>query len=191
VYGNPETVPTDEQHRLEPTSFYGLSKLSGERLGMMFHRMYDVGFTAIRIFNTYGPRQPRYVLADLIRKLRRDPDRLQVLGTGEQIRDYSYATDTAGAFLAVAEADEANGEVYNISGGNPISIRDLVRVILEVLELPDCEVSYTGESWKGDIAHLEADISKIRALGFRPTVSLQDGIRRTIESGTIVGESEF
>ncbi len=191
VYGNPRTVPTDEEHRLDPTSFYGLSKLNGERIGLMFHRMYDVGFTAIRIFNTYGPRQPRYVLADLIRKLRRDPEKLEVLGTGQQIRDYSFATDTAGAFLAVAEADAANGEVYNISGGNPISIRDLVGVILEVMELPDCRVSYTGQSWKGDIAHLEADISKIRALGFRPTVPLSEGIRRTIESGTIVGESEF
>lgn len=191
VYGEPQYVPTDEKHPLLPTSFYGQSKLTGERLGMMFHKMLGLGFTAIRIFNTYGPRQPRYVLADLIRKLKRNPRELEVLGTGTQTRDYCFVSDTAAAFVAMAERDEADGEVYNISGGNPVSIRELVAIILEVMDLRDCKVTYTGRSWKGDIDRLEADIGKIRAAGFTPSVSLQEGIRLTIESGTITGEPEF
>lgn len=191
VYGPPEYVPTDEQHRLQPTSFYGLSKLNGEQLGLMFHRMFDLGFSSVRIFNTYGPRQPRYVLADLVRKLMRNPDELEVLGTGKQVRDYAFATDTAGAFLAVAGSDALNGEACNISGGNPVSIRELVSIILEVMELPNCRVRYTGASWKGDIDHLEADLTKIREAGYAPKVTLTEGIRRTVESGTIIGESEF
>jgi UDP-glucose 4-epimerase len=191
VYGVPQYVPTPEEHPLVPVSFYGLSKLSGERLGLMYHQMFELGFTAIRIFNTYGPRQPRYVLADLVRKLMRDSERLEVLGTGEQIRDYAYATDTAGAFVAAAENEEMNGGVFNIAGGNPVSIKELVAIILEVMELPDCEIHYTGQSWPGDIPHLEADIGKIRGHGFTPRVELAEGIRRTIESDTIVGEPEF
>lgn len=191
VYGEPQYVPTDEQHPLTPASFYGESKLVGERLGMMYHRMFGLGFTAIRIFNTYGPRQPRYVLADLIRKLRRNPEALEVLGTGEQVRDYCYAADTAGAFIAAAENDSMIGGAYNIAGGNPTSIKDLVALILKVMDLPDCRITYTGQSWKGDIDRLIADISKIRATGFAPRVGLEEGIRLTIESGTIVGESEF
>jgi UDP-glucose 4-epimerase len=191
VYGPPRTVPTPESHRLDPTSFYGLSKANGEQLGFLFHRMFGVPFTAVRIFNTYGPRQPRYVLADLIRKLLKDPKELTVLGTGKQIRDYAYATDTAAAFLAVAEADGLNGLPVNTSGGNPVSIRELVAVILDVMELPGCRVTYTGESWKGDVDHMEADLTRIRAAGFAPQVGLKDGIRRTIESGTITGDSEF
>jgi UDP-glucose 4-epimerase len=191
VYGLPQHVPTDEEHPLQPTSFYGISKLTGERLGFMFHEMFDLGFTAIRIFNTYGPRQPRYVLADLIRKLMKNPHELEVLGTGEQVRDYCYATDTAGAFVAAAESSQMNGGVYNIAGGNPISIKELVAIILEVMDLPHCRIRYTGRSWPGDIPHLEADINRIRAAGFAPTMDLSTGIRRTIESGTIVGESEF
>ena len=109
----------------------------------------------------------------------------------KQIRDYAFASDTAGAFLAVAAADKLNGEAVNISGGNAISIRDLVTIILDVMDLKDCQVRYTGQSWKGDIDHLEADITKIRSVGYAPTVELADGIRRTIESNTIVGESEF
>lgn len=191
VYGAPDYVPTDEAHPLRPSSFYGLSKLNGEQLGLMFHRMYDVPFTAVRIFNTYGPRQPRYVLADLLRKLTKNPRELEVLGTGKQVRDYAFATDTASAFLTIAAADELNGQPCNISGGNPVSIRDLVTVILEVMDLPNCRVTYTGQSWKGDIDHLEADISRVRAAGYEPTMTLADGIRRTIDSGTIIGESEF
>jgi len=191
VYGPPQYVPTDEKHPLQPTSFYGASKLGAERLGMMFHDMFELGFTAMRIFNTYGPRQPRYVLADLIRKLKRNPRQLEVLGTGMQIRDYCFVSDTAGAFVAVAGQKGADGEVYNISGGNPISIRELVAIILKVTDLPDCKVTYTGQSWKGDIDRLEADISKIRATGFAPSVPLEQGIRLTIDSGTITGDPEF
>jgi UDP-glucose 4-epimerase len=191
VYGPPDYVPTDETHPLRPSSPYGLSKLQGEQLGFLFHRMYGLSFSAVRIFNTYGPRQPRYVLADLVRKLMRNPHELEVLGTGEQVRDYAYATDTAGAFLAVAASASLDGEACNISGGNPVSIRELVAIILDVMELPDCRVRYTGASWKGDIDHLEADLTKIRRAGYAPRVALEDGIRRTIDSGTIVGESEF
>lgn len=191
VYGEPQYVPTDEKHPLTPVSFYGESKLSGERLGMMFHKMYGMGFTAIRIFNTYGPRQPRYVLADLVRKLMKNPDSVEVLGTGEQVRDYCFVSDTAGALIAAAESERMNGEAYNIAGGNPIRIKGLVEIILKVMDLPNCEVRYTGQSWKGDIDRLVADIGKIRAAGFAPTVALERGVALTIQSGTIVGESEF
>lgn len=181
VYGEPRYVPMDERHVLDPVSFYGVSKQAGERLGMMFHRMFGVGFVSIRIFNTYGPRQPRYVMADLLRKLRANPNELEVLGDGTQVRDYCYVTDTAAAFLHAAENDSMVGEAYNVAGGNPISIKDLVALMLRVLDLPNTRIRYTGQSWKGDITKLMADISKIRLTGFSPQVGLEDGIRRMVE----------
>ena len=181
VYGEPKYVPVDESHPLEPCSFYGLSKLTGEREGFMYRDMYGLGFTAIRIFNTYGPRQPRYVMADLLRKLRNNPHELEVLGDGTQVRDYSYVSDTAEAIVSAAENDAMLGEAYNVAGGNPISIRDLVSLMLDTLDLKDTKVHYTGQSWKGDITRLMANIGKIRAVGFQPKVSLEDGIREMIE----------
>ena len=181
VYGEPKYVPVDESHPLEPCSFYGCSKLAGEREGFMFHSMFGLCFVAIRIFNTYGPRQPRYVMADLLRKLRENVDELEVLGDGTQVRDYSYVGDTTEAFVLAAENDDMIGQAYNIAGGNPISIRDLVALILGTLDLNHTRVCYTGTSWKGDIARLIADVSKIRGAGFAPTVRLEAGIRAMVE----------
>lgn len=178
VYGEPEYTPMDEAHRLHPISPYGASKLSAECMGTAWHHTYDLPFTAIRIFNTYGPRQPRYVIYDLFRKLQKSNKTLEVLGTGEQVRDYCYVADTAGAFLNLALNQEANGEVFNIAGGQPVSIKELVEMILNTLELKYTEITYTGQSWPGDITRLVAGLEKIQATGFSPTVDLKEGIKR-------------
>lgn len=176
VYGTPQYTPMDEQHPCRPVSPYGASKYAGERLGFAFRETYGLPFTAFRIFNTFGPRQPRYVMYDLFRKLQNDSRTLEVLGTGEQVRDYCYVADTAKAFVDVSADDITEGEVYNLSGGRSISIRNLVALILEAHGSNGTKVYYTGKSWPGDIVHLEADISKIRTFGFAPTVGLEEGL---------------
>jgi len=178
VYGEPVYTPMDEAHPLAPISPYGASKLGAEALGMAWHHTYGLPFTAIRIFNTYGPRQPRYVIHDLFRKIQKNPRQLEVLGTGEQVRDYCYVTDTVGAFLDLALKPDLAGEVFNIAGGAPISIRELVDMILRTLGLSETEIHYTGQSWPGDITRLVAGLDKIRGIGFAPTVTLDDGLQR-------------
>ncbi|MFH1849753.1 MAG: SDR family NAD(P)-dependent oxidoreductase [archaeon] len=176
VYGDPQYTPVDEKHPLEPVSPYGGSKLAAERIGFAYHRTYGIPFTAIRVFNTYGPRQRHYVLADLVRKLSNNPKKLEVLGTGEQIRDYCFISDTVDAFISAAIKKCAIGEVFNISGGCPISIKELVEHIANLLEL-NPEIIYTGKSWKGDITVLQADIAKIsRVLEWKPKVDLKRGL---------------
>src|SRR3984885_1733020 len=82
VYGEPLYTPMDEAHPTNPVSPYGAAKLSIEKLGLAYHHAFGLPFTAIRIFNTYGVRQPRYVMYDLLNKLYKDPMSLEVLGTG-------------------------------------------------------------------------------------------------------------
>lgn len=178
VYGEPEYTPMDEKHPLRPISPYGASKLGAESLGLAYHHTYGLPFTAVRIFNTYGPRQPRYVIHDLFRKIQKNPDQLEVLGTGEQIRDYCYVSDTAGAFLSLALNPDAVGRAYNIAGGHPVSIKELVAMILRTLGLENTAITYTGQSWPGDITRLVAGLDKIRAMGFSPRVGLDEGLRR-------------
>ena len=178
VYGEPVYTPMDEGHPLAPISPYGASKLGAEAMGRAWHHSYGFPFTAVRIFNTYGPRQPRYVIHDLFRKIMADKDRLEVLGTGEQVRDYCFVSDAAEAFADLAVAPGLEGKALNLAGGHPIAIKDLVGMILSTLGLTSTDVTYTGKSWPGDITRLVADISRIKEAGFAPTVDLAEGLRR-------------
>ncbi len=185
VYGEPERTPIKETDRLNPISPYGSSKLAGELAGFAFYNTYHLPFIALRIFNTYGPRQPRYVMYDLIKKLMKNPKKLEVLGTGEQVRDYCYVLDTAQAFIDAIENEAAVGETFNIAGGHPISIKELVALLLDVLDLTDAEVYYTGKSWPGDINTLVADISKIRKMiGWNPSFDLRKGVQELCQELT-------
>jgi UDP-glucose 4-epimerase len=178
VYGPPRYTPIDEAHPLDPISPYGASKLAAERLLVAYARTFDLELTAVRIFNTYGPRQPRYVAYDLMMKLARDPHRLEVLGTGEQKRDYAYIDDTVSAILMGGEASVTEPLIYNIAGGRTVTIRELVGLILHTLNLEHTEVVYGLPSWKGDIEILSGDITRLRGLGWVPTVTLEEGLRR-------------
>jgi UDP-glucose 4-epimerase len=178
VYGPPRYTPVDEAHPLDPISPYGGSKLAAERLLFAYAHVFGFELAVTRIFNTYGPRQPRYVAYDLLTKLTRDPKRLEVLGTGEQRRDYCYVADMIEALVLAGSTAAPEPVILNVSGGRTVSIRELVALILETRGLRDTEVVYGLPSWKGDIDVLSGDIRKIRALGWHPTVPLEEGLRR-------------
>lgn len=177
VYGEPEYTPIDEDHPLQPISPYGVSKLAGEKAGVIFKDMYGLNFSAVRIFNTYGPRQPRYVMYDFIKKLKKTPQLLEVLGTGDQVRDYCYVSDMVEAFMVVAEKGDS---IYNVAGGTSTSIKELAELMVAELS-PRAHIYYTGKSWKGDITTLTADITKLKKLGFEPKVLLREGVQKLIQ----------
>jgi len=182
VYGEPEYVPIDEKHPANPISPYGVSKLAGEKYSLAYQKEYDVPVTILRLFNSYGPRQPRYVMFDLLKKLNPKPNELEVIGTGEQMRDFCYISDAINAFILAIEKDVV-GEVFNIGSGVAVRIRELVEEILAMLSLSGkVNVRYTGKSWKGDISKLIPDISKIKGeLGFESRVPLKDGLLKLKE----------
>lgn len=179
VYGEPEYTPIDEGHPTNPISPYGISKLTGEKYATAYSHEYGIKTVALRIFNTYGPRQPRYVMYDFLKKIRNDPNILEILGSGEQIRDYCYIDDTIDAFIIAALKIKQG--VYNVSGGNPIRIVDLARLMLEILKLKNTKLEFTQKSWRGDITKLVADISQLKKFGFKPETELKKGTIKLIE----------
>ncbi len=182
VYGDPVYTPMDEDHPLRPVSPYGASKLAAENLGFAYHRSFGLPFTAIRISNSYGERQAKYVIHDFLAKLLSDPGKLEVLGDGSQHRDFCHVSDVSRCFLLAAESDATRGEALNLAGSGSISIADLAHLVLELLGLEgETEVRYTGRSWQGDISLLLPDIAKARRLlGFSPEVELRDGLETLI-----------
>ena len=147
------------------------------------HPAFGLPFTAIRISNSYGERQAKYVIHDFLAKLLSDPSRLEVLGDGNQRRDFCHVSDVSRCFLLAAESDATRGEVLNLAGSGSISIAELAHLVVERLGLDGItEVRYTSKSWQGDISLLLPDIAKVRRLlGFSPQVTLNDGLGALIQ----------
>ena len=180
VYGEPKKIPITEDHPKDPTSPYGLSKFVAEQYCNLFSKLYGVNVIIVRLFNVYGPRQDKYVAYDVIKKIKKNPEKIEVLGNGEQIRDFVYVKDAVNAILLAREKGEPN-KVYNIGNTNSISIKDLVDIICNSMNKKP-KIKFTGESWKGDIKKLIADNTEIKKLGYNAQFSIEKGINDLIES---------
>jgi UDP-glucose 4-epimerase len=181
VYGEPTHFPITENSELFPISPYGASKLAAEIEARMFHAVYKLPVIIARLFNTYGPGMPRFVVLDFLRKLQKDPSRLEILGNGKQVRDFNYVEDTVAGLLVLAEHGEA-GEAYNIASGVSHSVTELAHLVIDACGLKDqTTLSFTGESWVGDAQRWEVSIKKIMAPGYAPKVPLREGVERVTE----------
>ena len=179
VYGDPMTLPIDEQAPLDPISPYGISKLTMERYVATYARHYGLRAASLRLFSAYGPRQRKQVVYDFIRKLARRPEALEILGDGRQERDLVFAEDVARAALEVSRSGKLEGEVYNVATGVSCTTLDLAHKVAAAMDL-DPRLEYTGKVRAGDPDRWQADISRLQALGFQPAVDLDEGVRRTV-----------
>lgn len=179
VYGPPTYTPMDEHHPTNPVSPYGVTKLAAEKYATSYATVEGLQTSVARIFNTYGPRQRRYVMYDLIRKLQRDPDRLELIGDGTQVRDYTYVSDTVRALVMISSSPP--GTVMNISSGHHLSVRELAQMICNIVS-PTAAIETGTPTWKGDIDRLIGDPTKIKTeFGFEARISLEAGLARLVE----------
>lgn len=176
IYGDAETYPTHEEMTPHPISPYGVSKLAGEHLCMLYWRNYRVPTAALRYFTVYGPRQrPDMGFNRFIRALLQG-DEIEIYGDGEQTRDFTYVDDAVQGTVAAATA-EARGEVFNIGGGSRVTVNQVIRSLESIVQRK-AKLKYIAEQ-KGDVRHTSADTSKAqRLLGYQPHVPLQQGLER-------------
>lgn len=178
VYGNPLKVPIREDDPTVPISPYGVSKLAAERYVAVYSQLYGVPAVSLRLFSVFGPRQKKQIIYDLFCKLDKDPARLPVLGDGTQERDFNYVDNVVDSFLLVAERAPMRGEVYNVASGGSVTVRELVEAICEVAGVAP-QIEYSGAIRPGDAERWTVDISRLRALGYEPKISLHEGLRVT------------
>jgi UDP-glucose 4-epimerase len=183
VYGNPEKRPTPETYLTRPVAFYGLTKLIGENYCRFYNENYGLEVVMFRIFNVYGP-DCHGAIYDFLNKLRKNPNKLEVLGTGKQSRDFVYISDMVNALLKAAISPQAPGEVFNVGTGTTTSVAELARMIVNILELEDVDIYFTGgQAWAGDMDITLADNSKVvDKLQWRPQVNLEEGLKKLISS---------
>ena len=171
VYGNPEKRPTPETYPTHPVAFYGLTKLLGENYCRFYHENYGLEVVMFRIFNVYGP-DCHGAIYDFLNKLRKNPNKLEVLGTGKQSRDFVYISDMVDALLKAATSPVAPGEVFNVGTGTTTSVTQLAKMIVDILGLENVEIYFTGgQAWAGDMDITLADNSKVISnLQWKPQV---------------------
>jgi UDP-glucose 4-epimerase len=182
IYGHPESVPIAETAPKEPTSPYGLDKLTTDHYARLYNELYDLDTVALRYFNAYGPGQVAGDYSGVISVFidqALSGDEITVHGEGDQTRDFVYIDDIVQANLRAATTD-AVGKAYNIGTGESVTIRELAELIQDITDTESDIVHTDGRS--GDIQHSEATISRAQDyLAYEPTVSLREGLEQTVD----------
>jgi len=181
VYGNPTVFPTPESYGFHPISCYGLSKVVGEEYCDMYRSQYGLKIAITRFANVYGLRC-HGVIHDFLDKIAKNPRKLEIIGTGLQSRDFVHVSDLVDALVTVGSQDFANGQVYNLGYGTTVTIIDLAKLMLKILNLEKkTSVTTTGVSWQGDVTKIWFDNSKAKKeLNWNPKITLEESIKEVI-----------
>ena len=183
IYGNPRSIPINEDDGVEPLSPYAVSKLGGEHYCMAFYESYNVPVSVVRYSNVFGIGQrPDNPYCGVIAKFfaaAYEERPLQVHGDGQQTRDFTYIDDAVEATLLAAIRPRAEGEVFNVGTGIETSINDLARLIGQAIERP-ISVEHIDRRDVDNIRRRVVNIEKARRmLRWSPQVTLLDGLAHT------------
>jgi UDP-glucuronate 4-epimerase len=179
VYGNATARPVTEYAPTRPFSPYGVTKLAVEHLAAAYGANWGVSTVVLRYFTLYGPGQrPDMALHRFIGAVAAGRP-VTVYGDGEQVRDFTYVSDAAAATLVALDADVAPASVFNVAGGSPATVNDLLRLVSEHVGRPPITRHLAAQA--GDVRVTHGSIGRARReLGWQPEVSLDDGIKRQV-----------
>ncbi len=183
IYGEPDTFPTPEDYPFPiQTSLYGASKLAGEGLIEAYCEGFDFQCWIFRFVSILGERYTHGHVFDFYGKLSDDPEELYVLGDGHQRKSYLYVQDCLDAMIMAIEKSEDKVNVFNLGTTEYCEVNDSIRWITEHLALSP-KLTYAGgkRGWIGDSPFIFLDTAKINNLGWKPKLSIKEGIIKTLE----------
>jgi len=183
VYGTAKYVPIDENHPLQGQSPYSASKIGADMLAYSFFLSFNAPVAIIRPFNTFGPRQSARAVIPTIISQALSEEEIN-LGSLTPVRDLTYVKDTVNGFIKIAESDESIGEIINIGNGKGISVGELAKKILTLMECHTTTIRTDEERVrpeKSEVMQLICDNSKAKkTVGWSPQYSLDQGLQETI-----------
>jgi UDP-glucose 4-epimerase len=187
LYGKPQYLPVDEQHPALPTDANGVNKLAGELYHMLYMNVYGIRTVSLRLTNTFGPRQlikhsRQGFMGWFIRRIVESKE-VQLFGDGSQVRDFNYVDDVVDALLLAAVSKEADGQIYNLGGKEPVSLKQLVEMMIQINRGGSYKlVPFPDDKKRIDIGSFYGKYTKIKeALGWEPETTLREGLEKTID----------
>lgn len=179
VYGNLSDFPKSESSHVQPLTPYAVDKYASERFTIDYGKLYGLPTVAVRFFNVYGPRQnpdsPYSGVLSIITKCLKENKPFTLYGDGLQTRDFIYVGDVVAALIKIA-TETSESTVYNIANGGETPLIDVIHTY-EDISKRKLEITYK-ESRNGDIAKSKADISKLKSIGFKPSWTLHEGLKK-------------
>jgi nucleoside-diphosphate-sugar epimerase len=184
VYGEPRIFPQTEDHPLDPVSYYGVSKLAGERYGLAYHKLYGLDVSVLRYFHVYGPRQEWHdefggVVSIFLRRALSGQN-LIVHGDGDQQRSFTNVDDVVQANLVTAVHPDASGQAYNCASSIKVTVKELAHFILQKVGNEGVDIEH-GPPLIGDIRRFDVSNDKIAALGVQFERDVWRGLVPTID----------
>jgi len=182
VYGEAKVFPTPEDAPFPvQTSLYGASKLAGESLIQAYCEGFGFQSWIFRFVSILGVRYTHGHVFDFYKQLRNDPSRLMVLGNGKQRKSYLYIQDCLDAILLAVEKAKEKVNIFNLGVDGYCQVNDSIGWICSEMGVnPKLEYSGGERGWVGDNPFIFLDTKKIQSLGWKPKVSIEDGVVRTV-----------
>lgn len=183
VYGEPISFPQNEEHRLRPTSYYGVSKLAGESYVKTFAHLYGLDTTVLRYFHVYGPRQESSDVGGVVsiflkRALQNKP--LIIHGDGKQVRSFTWVGDVVEANIRSATSSNATGKIYNCASGINVTIEELASMVLSLTGI-EGKINFS-DPLPGDIREFDVDNQRIISeLGLQFNRDFESGLKQTLD----------
>lgn len=186
-YGSSLTLPVAENHAINPIGIYAITNFAAERIVLTYHNLHHIKSLCLRITNTFGPRHQmahdEYGVFNWFIRKAMDNEVIPIFGDGRILRDYLYIDDLTESLVTIAMSDGAYGEVYNVGSGVPLSFVELAKKIIDIAGTGRVDhTEFTTERKALEPGDYYADITKIKkTIDWSPKITLEDGIKRTIE----------
>lgn len=188
VYGDATKIPTSENYApLDPISPYAACKLASEALIGSYAHTFNFNAIILRLANIIGEKSTHGIIFDFIKKLKKDPSKLEVLGDGTQSKSYLYISDCINAIQIGLEKNSKPVEIFNVGSDDQTDVMSIAKLLIKEMNLDNVDINCTGgtdggRGWTGDVKNMHLDISRIKSLGWKPQYTSSKAVKKTIKA---------
>lgn len=186
IYGEAEVMPTPEDYGpLKPISIYGASKLACEALISSYAYTHGLKVVIYRLANIIGARSNHGIIHDFLQKLKENPTELEILGDGTQTKSYLHVQDCVRGILTGVKSLSEQVSIFNVGSGDQVNVMKIAEIVCRGVGLDNVkyklsQVTTDGRGWPGDVKFMMLDSSKLKALGWKPTMNSEEAVVRTV-----------